>query len=196
MRKWPWAILLAVVILVGCSPSARDRLKHFFFEIPDESAAAQPAVDVAGAPGTSSSDAVATAGSPSPAPTAFLSIHAPYDSNDCSACHQQDARMSVPKDQSESCGTCHERHFDEDEVMHQPVSEGDCSMCHVPHRSQYKGLLNRPVLTICSDCHEPDDLSEEAHVPPTRDQCTLCHDAHFGEEYLLKPNRPGAPATE
>jgi predicted CXXCH cytochrome family protein len=178
-------------LVLACSPEARDRAKRFFFEIPDESAAAPaPAVEsVADA----NSDGVSTTGQAAVAPpsteTQFASIHEPFRSRDCGVCHQSGERMSIGKEFAKTCGECHDKYFDEDQVNHEPVAQGDCLMCHVGHRSKEKWLLNRPVLTICSDCHEPDDLSVDAHDVPNGKDCAACHDAHFGKEHLLKPDR-------
>jgi hypothetical protein len=61
------------------------------------------------------------------------------------------------------------------------------------HRSDQPHLLKRPLLQTCVECHdEPADLSKDAHGGPKVEQCTSCHDPHFGSGPLL---RTGAPPT-
>jgi hypothetical protein len=41
------------------------------------------------------------------------------------------------------------------------------------------------------DCHdEPEDLSEDNHAGAGVEQCTKCHDPHFGEGMFLRDGWP------
>jgi hypothetical protein len=60
------------------------------------------------------------------------------------------------------------------------------------HRSTFAALLKRPTLDLCVECHdEPASLSPEAHGRIEADNCTACHDAHFGAGKLLRPGVTG-----
>ena len=185
MRRLAWVIPIVLCISLGCSPTARERIKHFFFEIPDEQAADASADNDSGE-ATDESLPVA----PTPEPR-FASVHAAYAQRQCNACHDPDAQMEVRGEPADYCAACHPRYFS-DEVEHDPVASGDCSMCHQPHRSTYEHLLNDTVYTLCSECHgELEDLSEEAHSDPAAKNCTTCHEAHFGSAPLLRPGYAG-----
>jgi len=180
MRKPGYAAALLVVILQSCSTDARERLKHFFFEVP-----AEPVATTASAGSTASGDAAVLPELPQPA-ARFASIHSPYAERQCDVCHKADNRMRVVAEQRDSCGDCHEDYFDADLVKHDPVSSGDCAMCHVAHRSPHRALLIKPVFETCVDCHDAEDLSAETHGAGDVTNCVACHDAHFGGEHLLK----------
>jgi predicted CXXCH cytochrome family protein len=177
VRFAPGVLALLAAVVLSCSSDARQRLTHFFFEVPDEPVA-----------GASTEAAAEPAGVPELAlpPARFASVHHPYAEQQCDACHHVDERMRVAPEHRDSCGDCHEDHFDEDLVKHEPVLDGDCSMCHVPHRSQHRALLIQPVFETCTDCHDAEDLSEAAHGAAEATNCVACHDAHFGGAHLLK----------
>ena len=181
MRRIVCIAILCAVAIVGCSDIARYRLKHWFFDIPED----QPVASQAGEPPEST---------PPPAPAEFVraesryrSLHPPYVNRECRSCHDATQRMLPRADFLDRCRDCHDRYFGE-RVGHFPVSDGQCITCHDMHRSTQAGLLKMPMLEMCVECHdEPEDLSEEAHNEGQGvDDCTRCHDPHFGELPLLK----------
>lgn len=179
MRRWMTLIPICLIIVLGCSAATRERLKHWFFEVPEptgeQAAAEEPP------PETEEPPAVERVAS------RFQSVHPPYRNRECASCHNPEQRMQVREDLMDACGECHERFFS-DEVTHFPVMQGECIVCHDPHRSARRWLLKQPVLDTCVECHdEPAYLSEEAHGGDNVDDCTRCHDAHFGGSGLLKP---------
>ncbi|MCH8253251.1 MAG: hypothetical protein IID36_12440 [Planctomycetes bacterium] len=186
MRTIAWLIPMGVVVTVGCSAAVRDRLAHFFFEIPDARSPA-PAFD--------SSDDVAVGAAPDRPrlvlpPEKYKSVHPPVVMRQCDACHRTDRRMTVPDDTRTTCGQCHEDYFG-DEVGHAPVSIGECLTCHKPHRSEFEHLLTMGVGDLCIECHdEAEDLSEDAHSRDGVEHCTTCHDPHFGAPPFIKTGVP------
>ena len=178
-------VLLAVAVSVGCSSSARERLKAFFFEIPPE----PQAQGVADIPADSPSEPPAL----SLPESKCVSLHPPYMARQCESCHDTAQRMQVRKDLADSCRGCHARYFGP-EVGHAPVAQGQCAECHDMHRSDQPHLLKHPLLQTCVECHdEPTEVSKAAHGGPKVEQCTSCHDPHFGSGALLRTAAPPTP---
>lgn len=166
-------------ITVGCSQARRDRLRHFFFEIPEDGAKT-PVAEV---------EAVPTYDVPTlTLPTGrFATLHPPYVLRQCAQCHDATQRMQPREDFLDSCRACHPRYFTE-EAGHSPVQEGQCIECHDMHRTIEPALLKQPPFETCIECHdEPEDLSEEGHSAKGVENCTACHDPHFGTGLLLRP---------
>lgn len=194
MRKLVCAVLLCWLITTGCSTTARDRLKHWFFDIPATEPRALARADVGNqseprptAPGT-----VETLSEPSLLLPKYASYHPPFVERECRQCHDAAQRMQPRADFLDSCRTCHPRFFSE-EVGHPPVEQGQCTECHNMHHTDQRFLLTMPMFDLCVDCHdEPEDLSERAHTVSEVERCTACHDPHFGSNALLKPD----PAIE
>ena len=184
MQKLGWMILVCVVVAWGCAQADRERLKHFFFEIPEP---AEAAADAEETPAPAEKPVVLVG-----AKSAYRSVHSPYVDRECLTCHDSTKRMGVHEDLLEACASCHERFFDEDELGHLPAMDGECRECHVLHRSERPSLLKAPVFDLCAECHDPDDLDEDICGTDLQN-CTKCHDAHFGESPLLKP---GVEAAE
>ncbi|MCO6435934.1 MAG: hypothetical protein J5J06_02475 [Phycisphaerae bacterium] len=178
--------LLVALVIWGCSAGSRDRLRHFFFEVPEEKPAAQAETE------TPAGESPSKPAVPAPPGPRFVSRHSPYVGRQCESCHQPTAQMQVRDDYAEACQSCHPRFFS-DAVGHSPVVDGDCDLCHVPHQSENPALLIQPVYETCIDCHDPpSDLSQDAHSGPGVENCTKCHDPHFGKPPLLKQKHSAA----
>lgn len=132
---------------------------------------------------------------PLPAGEKIVATHAPFESGDCSMCHQKDD----PKDPGPLTGEvnklCLECHEDFKEVMarksvHMPVEDG-CGNCHNPHNSLHPKLLLEPPDNLCFSCHEETKAlvtdAKVKHDALTLDkQCANCHNPHATQvEHLL-----------
>lgn len=181
MRTSRWLIPTVCLLIVGCSMAARDRVMHFFFEIPDN------AGDNDGTTVASSSKSAQPAEPQLELPeTRFRSQHKPYMTRMCAECHNQEERMEVRGDFLQQCRTCHTKYFSE-AIEHPPVADEECMACHQPHRSVEPFLLRQSVLDTCVDCHdEPEDLSEDVHGAEGVENCISCHDPHFSTGVMLR----------
>lgn len=94
--------------------------------------------------------------------------------------------MAVRAELMDECADCHDRYFGK-EVGHAPVAQRQCFQCHDAHRSRQEHLLTNTVLNLCVDCHDPpDELSAPSHKGDGVENCTRCHDPHFGSGKLLR----------
>ena len=121
--------------------------------------------------------------------------HGPFESADCSVCHQSnDAKNPGPikAPVNELCLGCHEEFA---EVMARKFSHGaaqaSCVNCHNPHNAKLPKLLAEEVGTLCVSCHENiktlGTQSKVKHgVMDTDGKCLNCHDPHAANvEHLL-----------
>ncbi len=179
-RNVMWAPPACLVIALGCSPGARDQLKHFFFEVPG---AAEPVASTD--PNAPQPYEVPRLVLP---PARFVSNHKPYIQHQCVECHDTEGDKHVRENFLDVCRECHPRYYS-DEATHPPVVDGECMVCHEPHRSTNPSLLRLSVFETCIDCHdEPEDLSPADHGSGDVENCVSCHDAHFGKSPQLKRN--------
>lgn len=166
----------------SCSPSARQRLADFFFEIPSSQPTSAPA-DLQPSQMSMPTGASVAAGTP------FASVHEPVARRRCSACHDANAEQTLVKPWTEKCVSCHQPVVRKP-FLHGPVGAMACNECHLPHASALPSLLRQPDPALCMSCHattlRPDP---PYHADATRG-CATCHDPHGGDNRnLLKPRR-------
>ncbi len=85
------------------------------------------------------------------------------------------------------CYRCHEdkeKQHTDFKYVHGPVAMGGCSMCHNPHGSDMKNILQKETSTLCIDCHRMKDVLKKSvvHPPVVKKGCISCHNPH-GSNY-------------
>ena len=113
--------------------------------------------------------------------------HLPFKNRQCTKCHSAQTSFQVPITGS-SCRQCHSAHYDAkpDDRVHGPVALGNCAVCHAPHKSQYKGLLNKPQKDQCFFCHDAErTLGRPYHAQADTKPCSSCHDPHASGNKML-----------
>lgn len=183
MRPYVSILAAGMLSVLGCSHAMRDRLAHFFFEIPPPAVADEEA--------TQANDKQGSVRLASDSGSKWR-IHQPVVERKCVACHDASNRMEPIEDLEVSCGSCHEAYFDRANITHPPVRKQDCMECHAPHQAEHPALLWWSVIDTCLGCHdEPEDLSQEHHSDERLvEHCTACHDPHFGKDFRLKEGWP------
>lgn len=91
------------------------------------------------------------------------------------------------------CYKCHKKfnkYITSQEYIHGPLGMDGCNMCHDPHGSAQKRLLQKKATTLCVDCHEMQDLFEMPVVHPVlnKEGCIACHDQHGSNHSLQLKN--------
>lgn len=174
------------VAVAACSPSARYRVLSFFFDgVPPP-----PGVEVEEPRRPERTERLASPFAEGLAelrerPREFVpavqivSVHKPYQENNCRACHDTERDMLDILPDATLCDRCHLEQRMEEEWDHGPINIGTCVPCHVPHASVHEALLGQPVPQLCLDCHV-DVTGEEPHhlEEPDFPNCGLCHDPH------------------
>ena len=189
------AVLLLGLAAAGCSPVTRYRVLSFFFDgvpppkgmkvevpLPEPSKAGGPQEQETG------DRSIAPPPKPPPAPR---SVHAPYRTRACSACHTATESFNIPAPVGKLCGQCHQPYvrFQPTEWAHGPVAAQDCSVCHLPHRSDQQSLLTAAEPDLCFTCHDASRIRASAYHQAAGDQaCSLCHDPHWSGNRLLLAN--------
>jgi len=121
----------------------------------------------------------------------------------CLLCHQRDfadsdlspdapLRYTIAEgaEVAPLCFKCHKKKRKQIEgysVIHGPIGMDGCTMCHDPHGSKWRRLLQNDATTLCVNCHEMQDVLEQPHVHGVikKQGCTGCHDPH-GSSYALQ----------
>ncbi len=116
-------------------------------------------------------------------------VHAATE--DCTTCHDMTigddgTNVELTESEPELCLLCHDELTAavevELETPHFPVTES-CLNCHDPHGTDQPGPLNAPMVELCRDCHDFDDLQGvHGNQLSSESDCTFCHDPH-GSNY-------------
>jgi predicted CXXCH cytochrome family protein len=73
--------------------------------------------------------------------------------------------------------------------------------CHLPHGSMQPKLAAKPLVDICSECHDVKEKAfSSAHlgIDPKNIQCVSCHDPHASKDpkFFKKAVHPPFAARE
>lgn len=108
----------------------------------------------------------------------------------CVSCHDPHAgKQTAPTGKTESCTKCHQSVRGPHTMEHPPVSE-DCTICHNPHGSPNRKLLQAAQPALCLQCHSLADLRHA--VTGTANgrisgavlrNCTACHGGIHGSAF-------------
>ena len=167
------------LMLVGCSPGARDQIKRFFFEVPGPTSLAddrRPSQRVA--------DTLPSVS----AGRRFVSVHPPFVRRQCTECHDSRRGQSLIQPWADRCASCHENALRPRPHLHGPFGSRSCNECHLPHASALPALLRQREPDLCLACHEPTLSQDDSHHRDLAGACTRCHDPHAGpDRRLLRP---------
>jgi len=170
-----WICVIGLLYL-GCSATSRHKALEVFFD---------------GVPPLKAKDTgqgQQASGTASVAPNRLVegSVHGPYASKSCNACHESGATNMLVAPAPELCSRCHTITLDK-KFMHGPLTSGGCLVCHDPHSSRYPYLLVSDSGTFCLGCHDRDTVAEIEGHGDLNESCTTCHDAHGSDsKFLLK----------
>jgi predicted CXXCH cytochrome family protein len=118
-------------------------------------------------------------------------VHAPYAEQACGECHDR-MQFEIGGAGAQLCKQCHDDSGAPPVWSHPPVTEGECLTCHAPHRSKAPGLLRKPAVELCAECHDPSDQAFAARhgaLDEPRTPCTACHSGHGGDRRAyLRPH--------
>lgn len=121
------------------------------------------------------------------------SVHEPFGSGDCGACHASGAGGGPLA--SAGAGLCLRCHEDRAGDFHKGISHVGpgiyCLNCHSPHASDREALRRSGEARLCLGCHTDTarrmDDPKAVHKHPLVDQgrCTACHTPHGSDEPQL-----------
>jgi predicted CXXCH cytochrome family protein len=91
------------------------------------------------------------------------------------------------------CKACHSNTINEmfakKRVHWALLDQVGCLNCHSPHASDQEGLLSKPMMTVCGQCHsdtvERVKTAESKHPPVQEGKCTICHSPHASGQLSL-----------
>jgi predicted CXXCH cytochrome family protein len=174
-------LTLLAALTGACSTQQRHATLAFFFEgvPPLEGHTPPPEIAPPPTPGEPPRGPIAAEpANPTPPTRAAPLPHQPYVERKCNACHAANFSQDMKGSTREVCSACHEKVLSPGTVQHWPAAKWMCSTCHRSHESPYGRLLDKPMVDLCADCHEPVDTERYVHFPVKRGRCLSCHTAH------------------
>jgi predicted CXXCH cytochrome family protein len=181
--KGTTACLCAILVLGGCVAGSRYRIESFLFDgVPAPPVAARP--EPAPPPSEGKEPPL---GRQPPQPervqpiAAAGSTHKPFGERGCSKCHDSGASNKLRVEGNDLCLTCHTKILTGKPVTHVPAV-AECLLCHAPHKSENRRLLQQPVPDLCLMCHSPDDVQK---VHGEIGECLTCHNPHEADQDRL-----------
>ena len=179
MRLPYFLMVVLLVSLAGCSTTHHYKLLSFFFDgvpNPEKSATGQSEIFLSGKDSALAQDLIVKQ-----VPQNHL--HLPYQSRECTSCHDKDKMGKLVKPLPELCYACHDDFSKKYKVLHGPVESGECTSCHSPHMSVNEKLLIRTNQALCFDCHDSKEvLANDTHKDIKDTNCTKCHQPHGGAD--------------
>ncbi len=126
----------------------------------------------------------------------YEKVHKPFAKKMCNQCHEGPSSatpLKLKKSGFELCRGCHSNMINElftKNRIHWPLLEKTgCLNCHSPHASPQEGLLRKPLINVCGECHaetvERQKRSVTRHPPVYEGMCTDCHSPHASDNLFL-----------
>lgn len=133
--------------------------------------------------------------SPLAATEKAIATHAPFETGECSLCHQRNDPKSpgpITTPVNEQCLGCHDDYQKllSGKSSHVPARES-CVSCHNPHNARQPKLLVEEASALCLGCHEKiQNLAQHSTVKhdalTSGAKCANCHNPHGANvEHLL-----------
>jgi predicted CXXCH cytochrome family protein len=180
-QNYRYLVLISVLMAFvwGCSPKT---LSVFFDGVPDPADTVPVfASDQSQKPGVSNSSGLAAR-----EPAVKYYFHSPYQQKECASCHDPAVMGKLLDAIPGLCYSCHDDFVANYKVLHAPVEGGECLICHKPHMSDTRHLLQKPGQQLCFDCHDNESIIQaEYHADIGKDDCTDCHNPHGGNEKFM-----------
>jgi predicted CXXCH cytochrome family protein len=119
-------------------------------------------------------------------------LHSAIPEEGCTACHDPHLAPHpklLPASGEALCFRCHEdiEKLTKQKFPHGALDMEGCVTCHASsHATENENLLADSLPSLCTMCHDADDLKEAHAGHPVGDaRCTRCHDPHASSESKL-----------
>jgi len=185
--KYIYYIFFAISLLWSCTPQHSYTIKSFLFDgVPNPYAEETVLQDsTLSVENQTTNQALSSLEAKS-----RFELHPPYQSRDCSKCHDRDQMGKLKLPTPDLCNLCHKDFNKQYTLVHGPVVTGSCAECHKPHQSKLKKLLTLPDQELCIKCHDTHlSRKNEIHQDLEGVSCLSCHNPHGGENRFLLESR-------